>query len=160
MVIKRTEHVPPMTELHGGDAASASPIDIHGVQVPRALAQVATEVERSRTILDLEDDWDNAGAMGYAEDTWRRAVELLVRIAAAAWEEHGTRVEDIFVSPGDRGSIDLEIRTAGHELLMTVPADEDAEVRFYGDDGTWGSKQKGSFPIIKPNRWLAAWLAD
>ena len=130
-------------------------MEIHKFKIPAELNELATEIERSRTILDLEDDWDEAGSPGYTEETWRSAIELLVRIASAAWKQYRVRLETIFLSPGEQGSIDIEFRSRGHELFITVPADKGREATYYGDDGNWGSKQKGTFPLSKPNAWLA-----
>jgi len=135
-------------------------MNVQGFVIPAALTELATEIERSRSILELADDWDEAGSPGYAERTWRSAVELVVRIATAAWRQYRVRFETIFLSPGELGSIDIELRSRGHELFITVPPDENEEATYFGDDGNWGSKQKGTFPLNKPNAWLAAWLAE
>jgi hypothetical protein len=135
-------------------------LEVRGFVIPAALNELAAEIERSRTILDLEGDWDEAGSPGYTEETWRSAIDLLVRIASAAWKQYRVRFETIFLSPGEKGSIDIELRAQGHELFITIPADRGQEATYYGDDGNWGSKQKGTFPLNKPNAWLAAWLAE
>jgi hypothetical protein len=135
-------------------------MNVHGFVIPAELEELASEIERSRSILDLEEDWDEAGALGYTEGTWRSAIGLLVRLATAAWKQHRVRFNRIFLLPGDQGSIDIELRSPGHELYITIPADENQEANYYGDDGNWGSKQKGTFPVNKPNAWLAAWLAE
>ena len=142
------------------DFAPGRRVSIYGFELPEAIGQLAAEIERSRSLLELEDDWDEAGSPGYTEQTWRRAVDLLVRVATDAWEHHGARVEAVDIVPGDNGSIGLEWRVPGHELVITVPADPTKEAPFYGDDGKGGGKLKGTLITGKPNRWLSAWLAE
>ena len=61
--------------------------------------------------------------------------------------------------PGASGSIALEWRALGRELLITVPADPSKDAVYYGDDGLGGHKQKGTLDTAQPNRALAGWLA-
>src|SRR5215216_5948033 len=42
--------------------------------LPAALAGLEAGIASSRSLLDLADDWDDAGAPGYDEATWQRAV--------------------------------------------------------------------------------------
>lgn len=135
-------------------------VRVQGFQLPEAIGHLATEIERSRSLLELADDWDEAGSPGYEEETWRRAVDLMVRIATHTWKEHRVRVESVDIVPGANGSIGLEWRVPGHELLINVPADPAQEALYYGDDGDGGGKQKGTFRTEKPNRWLSMWMAE
>lgn len=138
----------------------AEVVRVHGFALPAAIRHLSSDIERSRSLLALADDWDEAGSPGYAEEAWRRAVNLMVRIATDAWQSHGVRVESVDIVPGANGSIGLEWRVPAHELLITVPDDPTEEAVYYGDDGNGGSRQKGSFPIEKPIRWLSTWMAE
>lgn len=129
-------------------------------RLPAALAGLETSIASSRSLLDLADDWDDAGASGYEEVTWQRAVSFLVSGVARLWDDFGVRTERADVLPGPRGSIDLDWRTLGHELLVNVPADPSLHLAYYGDDGAGGKKIKGTLEPAAPNRWLLAWLAE
>lgn len=153
-----TSRSPQLTRVD--ESGPEQTVRVRGFALPGAIGHLATEIERSRSLLALEDDWDEADSPGYAEQTWHRAVEFLVRIATDAWQDHGTRVESVDIVPGTAGSIGLEWRAPGHELLITVPADPTKEAVYYGDDGSGRGKQKGTLVIEKPNRWLSTWLAE
>lgn len=135
-------------------------ISVCGFSLPEPLAHLAGEIERSRSLLDLEDDWDGEGSPGYTEQTWRRAVDLLVRVATDAWRHWRVAVDAVDVVPGAAGGIGLEWRAPAHELLVRIPADPTADAPYYGDDGEGGGKIKGTLVTDKPNRWLAAWFAE
>lgn len=135
-------------------------VRVHGFELPTAIGHLSGDIDRSRTLLELADDWDEAGSPGYAEETWRRAVDLMVRIAITTWENHHVRVDSVDIVPGANGSIGLEWTAPGHELLITVPADPAEEAVYYGDDGSGGNRQKGSFRVDRPNRWLSTWMAE
>lgn len=129
-------------------------------QLPAAFAELEAHITSSRSLLDLTDDWDDAGAPGYDEATWQRAVRFLVSGVSRLWDEFGIRTERADVLPGPRGSIDLDWRTPGHELLVNVPVDPTQPLGYYGDDGAGGKKVKGTLDPAAPNRWLLAWLAE
>ena len=130
------------------------------IVLPDALKHVADAIEQSRTLLDLDDDWDDEGTPDYAEETWNRAVGFLARTATRLWEQYGARPAIVEVLPGAHGSIGLDWRAPGRELLVTIPADPAREAPFYGDDGSGGRKIKGALDLSSPNPTLLAWLAE
>ena len=126
--------------------------------VPAVLSRLADEVEASRALLELRDDWDGEGSPGYERATWIRATRFLCVNADRIWQHSGDIVPAPDISPGSRGSIDLHWRTSDRELLINFPAHEDLPVRFYGDDGAKGSSIEGEFDADDSNSWLLMWL--
>ena len=127
---------------------------VSGVRAARELDEA---IARSRSILELRDDWDEAGALGYEEETWARAVALLRRHAAAAMAMGGS-IGVPRILPGPGGSIDLHWRSADFEILLNIPEEENRPVEFYGDDHS-GSVLRGTLglgPDSKPA--LLQWL--
>ena len=92
----------------------------HDSQALRELG-LLDEVTASRSLLDLQDDWDDRGSPGYAEATWTRAVDFLVTLARRLTTERATALISAEVLPGAAGSIDLELRTEHRRLLVSVP---------------------------------------
>ena len=135
-------------------------IQTYGFVLPDALAHVAREIDRSRELLALADDWDEHGSPGYDEIVWNRAVRFLVDVTARLWAEHKVLADTAAVLPGPEGSIDLDWRTHGRELLVNVPRDPRSPATFYGDDGAGGRQVKGTLDTEVPNRWLLVWLAE
>lgn len=133
---------------------------VFGFALPSALAHLGAEIERSRAMLGLEDDWDDEGSPGYAETTWSRAIGFLVQNATQLWDGYGIAIEAPKVRKGPDGSIDLDWRTPHHELLVNVPADEADPTSYYGDDGAGARTIKGTLEPTANNRWLLMWLAE
>jgi hypothetical protein len=136
------------------------PTTAGSLQLPAPLHDLEAAITSSRSLLDLADDWDDAGSPGYGEATWQRAVAFLVSGVSRLWDDHGVRTERADVLPGPRGSIDLDWRVRDHELLVNVPSDPSQPTAYYGDDGAGGKKIKGTLDPTAPNRWLLAWLAE
>ena len=132
---------------------------VHGFVVPVVLERLAAEIEASRALLTLADDWDEAGSPGYAEETWRRAVRFLVWIATRLWEDHGRAIDEVDVLPGSRGNVDFEVRLPDRRLLVSVPADPAAPARFFGQGTTETDKTKGVLDPDDPSTRLLGWLA-
>jgi hypothetical protein len=126
--------------------------------LPDVLDHVAAEIDDSRQLLRLADDWDDAGSSGYAEPTWERATRFLVEAVTRLWRDHGIAVDGVDLFPGSRGNIDVEMRTAGRRLLVSVPADAAISARYLGQAQTGGTI-KGTFDLDRPDDRLLGWLA-
>ena len=99
-----------------------------------ALQGVRQAIEASKTILDLDDDWDDEGSVGYVEATWARAVDYLEKSAERLWDMHGIVLDPPEILPGPDGSIDLHWNQPDYEMLINFPSDEDSPAGFYADD--------------------------
>ncbi|MGH2534457.1 MAG: hypothetical protein ACRDJW_19490 [Thermomicrobiales bacterium] len=127
--------------------------------LPPSLSHVAAAIVASRSMLDLDDDWDGESSPGYAEAIWRRAVGLLLMSALELVEERGLTAPLPKIRKGPLGSIDLHWRTPSRELLVNVPADVDEPADYYGDDRAGGHVIKGTLDPDEENDWLMMWLA-
>jgi len=133
---------------------------IHEPAFPEALRHLGPKIAESREILELADDWDDEGSPGYQEDTWERASGFLVRSVIALWEAHGIVTDHALILPGPNGSVDLDWRAHGRELLINVPSDPSEPATCHGDDGAGGRRIKGTLDLGLSNRWLLLWLAE
>lgn len=138
----------------------APSLDVYGFQLPVSLGSLAETIEQSRSLLQLEDDWDGAGTRGYAEQTWHRVVEFLVRYATALWEQHRTVTESLEILPDTEGALAIDWRTGNGELLITVPDNPAQEASYYADNGSGRRKSKGTLDTSVLERWLVCWLAE
>jgi len=114
-------------------------------------------LESSRTILELEDDWDEQGASAYSESTWQRMCGFLRRQAALAQQIAGRDLPLPDILPGPKGSVDLHWKSPELELLVNIPAEASQAATFYGDD--YGVQTvKGSLNPEMPAPGLVLWL--
>lgn len=123
--------------------------------LPRYLA---AEIDASRSMLELEDDWDGEGSPGYDEATWQRAVDFLVRNALWLNNEYGVDLQSPRIRKGPRGSIDLHWRVTDRELLVNIPAEYGSPADYYGDDGAGRQQIKGTLDPEKQGYHLMLWL--
>jgi hypothetical protein len=126
----------------------------HAQSIPPAIQQA---IDSSRSILKLEEDWDDQGSSGYSEPTWQRAADFVVGQAAFAERIAGRDLPVPDILPGAKGSIDLHWKTSKFELLVNIPQNASQPATFYGDD--YGTHSfKGSFDPADPPPSLAHWL--
>lgn len=118
---------------------------------------ILREIERSRNILQLGEDWDGEGSPGYEADTWKRATTFLREAALALWVVHHIRLDTPSISPGPDGSIDIHWKSGERELLINIPANNTEPGTFYGDNKV-GQIVKGALDISSDNLWLLMWL--
>jgi hypothetical protein len=135
-------------------------LHVFGLALPETLRHLAEEMQRSRALLDLPDDWDEEGSPAYAETTWLRAAGFLAENASRLWEEYGVVIEAPRIRKGPEGSIDLDWRTPRRELLINVPTAPEEPAAYYGDDGSGGHSIKGTLDTSARNQWLLMWLAE
>lgn len=121
--------------------------------------EIEEAIEESRSLLEIEDDWDGEGSAGYSEATWNRATEFLKNNARRLKDILDVWVDAPSISPGPNGSIDLHWKTESRELLINIPADSTQPAGYYGDD-RGVNRIKGTFDISGRNEWLLMWLTD
>lgn len=124
---------------------------------PDLPVELSSAIENSRTILDLEDDWDGEGGVCYSEATWLRATEFLRENALRLRQLKDVWPAVPFIEPGPNGSIDLHWRTSKRELLINIPRDPNQPAGYYGDNFA-NETIKGKLNISENNEWIMVWL--
>jgi hypothetical protein len=127
---------------------------INQIQVDCVLAEA---IHASRSILDLEGDWDEEGSHGYGETTWNRAAEFVKDAASAFHQRSGVWVDPPKISPGPEGSIDIHWKTSKRELLINIPDDSEEPVDYCGCGDSKGTI-KGKLDTSLTNEWILMWL--
>lgn len=121
------------------------------------LRHISQAIEGSRSLLELQDNWDDEGSPAISEATWKRAVEFLARYAKWAWENRARVIDAPDILPGPDGGVDLHWDRPDYELLISIPTDVGATACFYGDDR--GSISiKGTFDPDRANHGILEWL--
>jgi hypothetical protein len=119
--------------------------------------ELEAEIERSKDILQLADDWDGEESSGYSPVTLNRAIAFLKTHSAGLWRSYGARLPIPTIGPGPAGSIDIYWKRRTWELLVNIPPTQEEPATFYGND--YGSQKiKGSFDPTKYTLGIAIWL--
>ncbi len=121
--------------------------------------ELKAEIEQARRILELEDDWDGEGSLGYSEDTFNRATEFLTTYVEGLRDLYGIRLPIPRISAGPDGSIDLHWKQPTWELLVNIPTDINEMATFYGDNYET-QKVSGSLDPKNFNLGIATWLMN
>lgn len=122
------------------------------------LSDLVSLFEESADILELDDDWDGEGSPAYSTATWQRAEAFLLGGAMRAWEQHGIVTPTPALLPGPEGSISLCWQLPDRYLLVSIHAQPEAPIRFYGDNGAGASSIRGDVQDAADNAWIFLWL--
>lgn len=144
-----------------GAATQASTIDIHGFMLPEALAAMAESIERSRAMLDLQDNWDDEGSPSYAETTWRRAIQFVIDTATSFLRHRNVVPPAPMILKGPEASIDILWSSPRRQMLLNIPAEEDQPVTLGGHDRESEDRVvEGSLDPSERNEWLLVWITE
>ena len=131
--------------------------------IPVELEDIQGAIQEAQTILELQDDWDGEGSLGYAASTLKRASEFVLDNALELWRSQRLHAPAPVIGPGPDGSIDIHWQLATRTLLVNVPADANKPATFYGSDRIGRDKPacnviEGYMDTSAQNQWLLMWL--
>lgn len=123
------------------------------------MEELAREIEKSKFILTLPDNWDDEGAVGYQQETWHRATSFLWVCEHMYCNITTFHIPVPRITPGPDGTIDIYWKNKNRELLLNIPVSPDEHASFYGDN-TLGQQIKGKFDTSDVSEWLIFWLVQ
>lgn len=114
-------------------------------------------INDSKCLLELTDDWDGEGSLGYSELTLNKTIEFLEENARSHFLNSGVWVTAPEICPGPNGSIDLLWKLEDRELLINIPVEESGLADYYGDD-LGINTIKGKLNLTEKHEWILMWL--
>lgn len=114
--------------------------------VENSLLEINKAINESKYILDLHDNWDDDGSIGYEKSTWDRSVGFLTVLGRKAFEVFNVKIDAPKIYQGPDGSIDMLWKKENYKLLVNFPSDVELPISFYGNTGA-NETLKGSFDI-------------
>lgn len=129
--------------------------EIDVASLPFALKKAINE---SYCLLELTDDWDGEGSLGYSKTTLTKAIKFLKENAKNYFLNSGIWVTAPDICPGPDGSIDLLWKLDDRELLINIPLNENNLAGYYGDNFQNGSIIKGKLNLAEKSEWILMWL--
>ena len=127
---------------------------------PRSLdlSKLIKEVNDSKKkILNLKEDWDGEGGKPYDFQTWKRAIDFILRTIFIGFYRFGYQIDPPEILPGPNENIDLYWKKRDFELLVNIPKENDKVGDFYGDNYDQ-LKIKGTFKPESQNLGIILWL--
>jgi hypothetical protein len=87
----------------------------------REFKNVERTILQSRYILDLQDDWDEAGSLSFDKEVWEKATHFARRVADWGNRSKRTTLGALSIAPAHSGSIDLYWENSFCDLLLNAP---------------------------------------
>jgi hypothetical protein len=103
------------------------------VFLPLELTFLFKTMDKSQYILQLEDNWDDAGGEKYTEKTWVNAMSFLTRYAKNLFNDFNIIINSPKIYHGPNGSIDILWEPSAYRLVINIPK-ESNKAMFYADD--------------------------
>jgi hypothetical protein len=103
---------------------------------------IMESVKKSKSILQLQPDWDDEGAPQIAHETWLRAVEFVIRYFRWAKTSAQVLIPAPKIFPSPEGGIDLTWRTKEYSLLIHIPPDSEASALYIGSFAGGATKEE------------------
>ena len=121
--------------------------------IPENLSYLIPTIEKSKSILLLEDDWDDEGSTKYDEYTWVESIKFLLDYASTLYQDFNIEIDIPKIYNGPRGSIDILWETSTYLFLININKNGEDAV-FYADNNAKSHRIKGDFKLNHYNRAL------
>ena len=121
--------------------------------VPEKLSYLLPAIEKSKSILLLEDDWDDEGAAKYGEQTWVAAIKFLLDYANTLYQDFSIEIDVPKIYNGPRGSIDILWEMPTYVFLLNIKENGEDAV-FYADNQAKSQRVRGDFKLNHYNSAL------
>lgn len=106
--------------------------------------ELNNEIEKSKYILALEDDFDDDGSEGYKSETWVRAIKFICQLFDFALIKSNLKLPVPKILHGPSGSIDIYWENDDFNILVNIPK-IDTPYGTYSGENKFGEKTKGQF---------------
>ncbi len=126
------------------------------IAIPQELSEIVTEIEKSKSLLSLKEDWDDQGALPIKASTWKNAILTLAESAKYVLLNENTIIGTPQINPGPESSIDIVGRMQNYRMIINI-LESAHHAKYYGDDYNNSSVIKGELPIdsIKLQKFLS-----
>lgn len=89
--------------------------------------------QKTKTILNLDDNWDGIGGKAITNETWQASVNFLLTYAQTIFENDDIIIDIPKIYPSLAGSIDIGWETKSYGFLVNISDGGNLAV-FYADD--------------------------
>lgn len=137
-------------------------ISINGKQfkMPLDCIEIIKEIKSSSYILDLQDDWDDNGAIPIKKIVYNTALEFLINYSNAL-DQKGFLLKTPEINPCRNGSVDLSWRTNNARMLINIQETPKGILAYYYGDINKGDEPiKGNVQTEKIASHLLVWMEN
>ncbi len=130
------------------------------IEIANELSEIASTINESKRILDLQNDWDSEGALSVEPFVWERAVNTLLIYSQWILVNKGIILTTPTIDAIADGSIDIMWSGSKARLLLNVRSSNPSEAHYYGDTYEGKNKFKGAIDLAEVQDFFAYWLVD
>ncbi len=130
--------------------------------VPSALFDLIEEIEESKSILDLEYNWDELGADIIKPALFGQAIDFILMYTTYIYENHQkTVISSPEINPCANGTIDFSWRTKAARMLINIK-EKNGEFRasFYGYYYNNKLPLEGLIDMKNVDKTIASWMKE
>jgi hypothetical protein len=120
--------------------------------MPKVLSYLLPNIEKSKKMLLLLDDWDTEGSEKYSDITWIKSIKFLIDYAKTLYSDSTIQIAKPKIYEGPKGSIDIIWETKSYRLLVNI--DKNGEDALFYSDNYKDQKTEGAFKLNHFNHYL------
>ena len=128
--------------------------------LPPAFSDLAHEIGHSKSLMELEENYDDEDGMPISESCWKRAIGFLINYAVWIQGDSGKIMDTPQINPGPNNSIDISWRNNEYRLLINVPADSQSPIHYYGEDNNGENNIGGTLKDTSVLDYFAIWISS
>jgi hypothetical protein len=129
------------------------------VVFPPQLKNIADEICDSLFIVDLQDDWDNEGAVAINKELYRDSIQFLIDYSLALFNIHNVVIEAPEINPCRDGTIDISWKTGNVRLLLNFRLNNGhSKALFYRDHYNNEKSNKGELALDEIDESFLVWM--
>lgn len=127
-------------------------------KLPSELYHIECEIQASDYILELEDNWDDEGALRVDDVVYKNATNFLINYSKWIFQNKGYIIQAPQINPCRDGSIDLSWRIPKARMLINFKNDGSDLAHYYGDYYNNINSIKGYVKTDEIQEFLATWM--
>jgi len=123
------------------------------------LKHISSEIETSKYILELEESWDDEGALSVPQFVWERGISFLLNYSIWINKNHETVIDTPEINPCKDGSVDLVWRNTNARFLINFKNQKEIAGTYYGDEYNNKNRIKNAVDNVNQiDEVLAIWM--
>lgn len=120
--------------------------------------EISKAIVESKSLLGLEESWDDDGALPISKHIWEKAMNFLKNYSQYILQIKDVNIQAPQINPCRDGSIDLSWRTSKARMLINFKNDESGLAQYYGDYYNNINSIKGFVQTDEIQEFLATWM--
>jgi len=125
-----------------------------------AFKDIVDEINNSKYILELENNWDGMGAVIVPHELYQRGIEVLIMYANFIFDQYNkTVIQSPEINPCPNGTLDFSWTTENSRMLINIkPKDDDYVASCFGYSKVSKIAIEGFVDMVNIDIDIASWM--